>query len=53
MNYVTLIKIENEDWKIGYGITDNKKQHDKFKKEILEFVVGVEDVKIFEIVEVE
>lgn len=52
MDYISLIKIENEDWKIGYGITNNKKQHDKFKKELLE-CNDVEDVKIFKIIEVE
>jgi len=52
MEYITIIKEENQNWEIGYHKSKNFYKHRKFKKEMLE-CVNVEKVKILEVKEVE
>ena len=51
MKYISLIKLINEDWKIGFNISNDLYQHEKFRDELIE-TNSVEDVKIFELNEV-
>lgn len=51
MEYITIIRNENENWKIGRHKSIDLEEHRKFKEEMLE-CVNVEEVKILEVKEI-
>ena len=52
MNYITIIKEEiTYSWKIGFNETNNLKEHQNFKKEMLKCanIISVKILKVEEI----